>query len=45
MVYLLRQEVDTQWVFAGVGPQLNLGKNLIGEWVAHDEAGMAHGTA
>lgn len=29
--YLLWQEVNTQWVFAGVGPQLNLGKDLVGE--------------
>lgn len=45
LLYLLWQEVNTQWVFAGVGPQLNLGKDLVGERVAHHKARMAHGTA
>ncbi len=45
LLYLLWQEVNTQWVFTGVGPQLNLGKDLVGEWVAHHKARMAHGTA
>ena len=42
---LLGQEVDPQGVLAGVHPQLDLGQDLVGEGVAHDEAGMTHGTA
>lgn len=43
--YPLWQEVDAHGVFAGVCPELNLCQHLIGEGVAHDEAGVAHGTA
>ena len=32
-------------VAAIVGPDLQLGQDLVGEWGGHDEAGMAHGTA
>lgn len=43
--HLLRQEVHTQRVLAGVFPQLNLGQHLVGERVAHDKTGMTHGTS
>ena len=43
--YLLWQDVYPNGVLASFGPQLNLGQNLVGEGVAHDEAGVAHGAA
>lgn len=43
--YLLGQEVDSQRVLAGIGPQFDLGQDLVGEGVAHDETGVSHGTA
>lgn len=45
MAHLLGQEVNSQGVLAGVLPQLNLGQHLVGEGVAHDKAGVTHGTA
>ena len=42
--YLLGQHMDAQFVARGLGPQLNLGKNLVGEGVAHHKAGMSMGT-
>merc|ERR1719290_413379 len=44
LVKLLWQHVDTDWVGSGVGPQLDLGEDLVGEGVGHDEGGMTHGT-
>ena len=35
----------TNGVFLGIGPEVNLGKDLICEWITHNEARMAHGTA
>ncbi len=37
LVKLLGQHVDTDGVLAGVGPQVDLGENLVGEGAAHDE--------
>ena len=45
LVEFLGEEVDTEWVFGGVVPQLELGEHLVGEGVGHDEAGMSHGTS
>ena len=42
---LFGQDMDTNGVFLWVGPEINLGKNLIRERVAHHEARMPHGTA
>ncbi|KAI1233580.1 hypothetical protein IHE44_0004764, partial [Lamprotornis superbus] len=38
-------EVNPHGVFVTVGPELDLRQDLVGEGVAHDEAGVAHGTA
>merc|ERR1719481_1566468 len=43
LVKLLWQHVDTNGVGSGVGPQLDLGEDLIGEGVGHDEGRMTHG--
>lgn len=43
--YLLGQEVNTNCVFATLGPELNLGKDLIGKGVAHYKTGVTHGTS
>lgn len=43
--HLLGQEVDPDRVLVWVGPQFNLCQHLVGERVAHHEAGVAHGTA
>lgn len=45
VTHLLWQEVDPHGVFVTVGPELDLCQHLVGEGVAHDEAGVAHGTA
>lgn len=37
--------MHTNCVFASVGPELNLGKDLIGKRVAHNKAGVTHGTS
>lgn len=42
--YLFWQKVDTYFVFIGICPELNLGKNLIAERVAHDKARVTHST-
>ena len=42
--HLLGQYVHIDFVLFGFGPQLNLGKDLVGEGVAHDKAGVTHGT-
>ena len=44
-IQLLGQEVDPDRILVWVGPQLNLRQHLVGEGVAHHEAGVAHGTA
>ena len=43
--HLLGQEVDPDGILVWVGPQLNLRQHLVGEGVAHHEAGVAHGAA
>lgn len=45
VTHLLWQEVDPHGVFVTVGPELDLCQDLVGEGVAHDKAGVAHGTA
>lgn len=44
-IYLLGQEVHTNCVFATIGPELNLGKDLIGKGVAHNKTGVTHSTS
>ena len=43
--HLLGQEVDPDGVLVWVGPELDLRQHLVGEGVAHHEAGVAHGAA
>jgi len=45
LVQLLGQHVDADLVLVVLGPEFDLGQDLIGEGVAHDERGMAHGAA
>merc|ERR1719193_1916881 len=45
LVELLGQHVDADLVFAGFGPEFDLGQDLVGERVAHDEGGMTHSAA
>merc|ERR1711970_1699001 len=45
LVQLLGQHVDTERVSGGVGPQLNLCQNLVGEGVGHNEGRVTHSTA
>ena len=40
---LLRQHTDADGVLVWLGPQLNLGQDLVGEGVAHDKAWMPSG--
>ena len=42
---LLRQDTDADLILVWFGPQLNLSQDLVGEGVAHDEAGVAGSTA
>ena len=42
---LLGEHVDADLVVVGLGPELQLGQDLVGEGVGHDEARVAHGTA
>jgi hypothetical protein len=44
-VELLGQDVDTNGPGLRVGPEGNLGKDLVGEGVGHDERGMASSTS
>ena len=37
--------MNPERVLVCLGPEFNLGKDLIGEGVAHDKAGVTHGTA
>merc|ERR1739838_618437 len=43
LVQLLGQHVVTDLVLATLGPEFDLGQNLVGEGVAHDEGRMSHG--
>lgn len=43
--YLLGQEMDPNGVLVWMGPQFNLCQHLVGEGVAHHEAGVTHRTA
>jgi len=45
LVQLLGQHVDTDLVLATLGPEFDLGQNLVGEGVAHDEGRMSHGAS
>ena len=36
--------MHTNRIFLGIGPKVNLSKNLIRERIAHNKARMAHGT-
>jgi len=45
LVELLGQHVDADLVLAGFGPEFDLGQDLVGERVAHDEGGMTHSAA
>ncbi len=45
LVQVLGQDVDLLLVLAGVGPQLELRQDLVGEAGRHDEARMAGGAA
>ncbi len=45
LVELLGQHVDAHGVLAGVGPQVDLGQDLVGEGAGHDEGRVAHGAA
>lgn len=45
LVELLGEHVDTKGVRGVVGPEGNLGKDLVGERTGHDERGVASGTA
>jgi hypothetical protein len=44
LIQSLGEHVHTNRVLPGVGPQVNLGKHLVGEGARHDERGMTHGT-
>eukprot|EP00043_Microstomoeca_roanoka_P006097 m.60201 g.60201 ORF g.60201 m.60201 type:complete len:366 (+) comp13270_c0_seq1:453-1550(+) len=43
LIQLLGQDVDANCVFVSVGPELNLGKDLVGEGVGHDKAWVTSG--
>merc|ERR1719209_788752 len=45
LVELLGQHVDADLVLAGFGPEFDLGQDLVGKRVAHDEGGMTHSAA
>lgn len=45
LVQFLGEEVNTERVLGGVCPQFDLSKNLVGERVGHNEAGMSHGAS
>lgn len=45
LVQFLGQHVNADLIFAGLGPEFDLGQDLIGEGVAHDEGRMSHGTS
>lgn len=41
ITYAFGKNVDTDGVHSGLGPQLQLSKNLVGERTAHDEGRMS----
>lgn len=43
--HLLGKEMDSNGVLVWIGPQFNLRQHLVGEGVAHHEAGVSHRTA
>src|SRR3546814_1195569 len=45
LVEVLGKDVDVVLVLAALGPELDLGENLVGEGRAHHEARMAGGVA
>lgn len=45
LVELLGEHVDAERERRGVGPESDLGEDLVGERAGHDERGMAGGTA
>lgn len=45
LIELLGEHVDAQGVRGGVGPKGNLGQDLVGERVGHDERGVASGAS
>lgn len=45
LVEVLGEHVDTKGVRLNVGPEGDLGKNLVGERARHDKRGVASGTA
>ena len=45
LVEVLRQHINLLAIFIALGEQLDLSQHLIGEGVAHHEAGMASGAA
>src|SRR3546814_20400305 len=45
LVEVLWKDVDVVLVLAALGPELDLGENLVGEGRAHHEARMAGGVA
>jgi len=45
LIELLGQHVDSDGVLGGLGPELDLGKDLVGEGVAHDKGRVTHGTS
>jgi hypothetical protein len=44
LVQLLGQEVNTDGVSLGLGPEFDLGQDLVGERTGHDERGVTGGT-
>jgi len=45
LIELLGQEVDSNVVLGGLGPQGNLGKDLVGERAGHDKRRVSSGTS
>src|ERR1043165_3147972 len=44
-VQFLGQAINRRFVFVAIGPEAQLGEDLVGEGVGHDEAGMTFGAA
>src|SRR5438093_11727777 len=42
-VELLGKTIDRGFVFVAIGPKIQLGQDLVGEGIGHDEAGMTFG--
>jgi hypothetical protein len=45
LIESLGEEVNAKWVVSSLGPELNLGKNLVGEGVRHDKGWVTSGAA